>query len=179
MRGGSIEVRVENQLVRFVCSEPVDGEAVVKDLDGQRTGDVVIKALESPRATIVIDSEGRIIVHGTHREETARAAAKEVLLRIGRDDTGLVSQIGPLVASFNFGVSIEISNVRKDLGSGVSEKDERLGCLRIKDTRHDMELLIWPDGRSIAINANHPNMVAMAAVHWLNRFRELKYVVES
>ena len=174
----SIEVRVENQLVRFVCSPPVDGEAVVKELDGQRTGDIIIKALESPRATIVIDSEGRIVVHGTHREEAARAAAKEVLLRIGRDDSGLVSEMGPLVASFDFGVNLDLSDVRKNLGSGTSQMDDRLGCLRIDDNRHEMELLVWPSGRSIAIDATHPNMVAMAAVHWLNRFRELKYVTE-
>ena len=115
-----------------------------QELDGQRTGDIIIKALESPRATIVIDGEGRIIVHGTHREEAARAAAKEVLLRIGRDDSGLVSEMGPLVASFDFGVDIDLSDVRKNLGSGTSRMDDRLGCLRIDDTRHEMELLIWP-----------------------------------
>ena len=41
------------------------------------------------------DSEGRIIVHGTHRIEAARAAAKELLLRMGRDDSGLTTELGP------------------------------------------------------------------------------------
>ena len=42
---GNIDVTVENQLVRFVAPEPIDGDAVVQHLDGQRVGKMVIKAL--------------------------------------------------------------------------------------------------------------------------------------
>ena len=86
--------------------------------------------LDKPRATLIIDGEGRIVVHGTHIE-AARAAAKEMLLRMGRDDSGLVTELGPIVASFNFGEPIDIQNVRMNLGSGTSSMDERLGCLRL------------------------------------------------
>ena len=64
---GNIDVTVENQLVRFVAPEPIDGDAVIEHLDGQRVGKMVIKALRRPRATLVIDPEGRVTVHGTHR----------------------------------------------------------------------------------------------------------------
>ena len=74
-----IEVRVENQLVRFVCPEPVGHQEMIEQLDAQPSGNVVIKALENPRATIIVDEEGRIIVHGVHRVEAATAAAKEVI----------------------------------------------------------------------------------------------------
>ena len=90
----NIDVTVENQLVRFVAPEPIDGEAVVEHLEGQRVGKMVIKALRRPRATLVIDPEGRITVHGTHRVEAARDAAKELLLRLGKDDTGLKTELG-------------------------------------------------------------------------------------
>ena len=59
---GNIDVTVENQLVRFVAPEPIDGDAVVEQLQGQRVGKMVIKALRRPRATLVIDPEGRITV---------------------------------------------------------------------------------------------------------------------
>ena len=52
----------------------------------------------------------------------------------------LVTELGPIVASFDFGEPIPIENVRMNLGSGTSSIDERLGCLRLNDTRHDLEL---------------------------------------
>ena len=173
-RAANMEVRVENLLVRFKPTPPVDLEEAVERLGGVVNGDVIIKMLDAPRATLIIDSEGRIIVHGTHRIEAARAAAKEMLLRMGRDDSGLVIELGPIVASFNFGEEIPIHNIKMNLGSGTSSIDERLGCLRLNDTRHDLELLIWENGRCVALNARHPNMVAMSAVHWKAKFADKK-----
>ena len=94
----NIEVRVENLLARFTPTPRVDLEEAVERLGGVVNGDVIIKMLDRPRATLIIDSEGRIVVHGTHRIEAARAAAKEMLLRMGRDDSGLVTELGPIVA---------------------------------------------------------------------------------
>ena len=170
----NIDVRVENLLVRFTPSPPVDLEEAIERLGGVKNGDVIIKMLDAPRATLIIDAEGRIVVHGTHRIEAARAAAKEMLLRMGRDDSGLVAELGPIVASFDFGEEIPIHNIRMNLGSGTSSVDDRLGCLRIDDTRHDLELLIWPSGRCVALKARHPNMVAMSAVHWKGKFADKK-----
>ena len=93
---------------------------------------------------------------------------------MGRDDSGLTAELGPIVASFDFGEEIDIHNIRTNLGSGTSHVDERLGCLRVDDTRHDVELLIWPSGRTVALKARHPNMVAMAAVHWKAKFADRK-----
>ncbi len=170
----NIEVRVENLLVRFTPTPSVDLEEAIERLGGVRNGDVIIKMLDAPRATLIIDDKGRIIVHGTHRIEAARAAAKEMLLRMGRNDSGLVAELGPIVASFDFGEEVPIHNIRSNLGSGTSSIDERLGCLRLNDTRHDLELLIWPTGKCVALEARHPNMVAMAAVHWKGKFADKK-----
>ena len=60
MVANAIDVRIENQLVRFVPPQPVDQDSVVAQLGGQKTGGVVIKVLDRPRATIVIDQQGRI-----------------------------------------------------------------------------------------------------------------------
>ena len=118
MASGAIDVRVENQLVRFVCPTPINGDQVVEELGGQRNSGVVIEALERPRATLVVDQEGRIVVHGAHRVEAARAAAKELLLRLGMDDSGLVAEMGPVVASFQYDQALNLEAIPASLPSG-------------------------------------------------------------
>ena len=44
MAGGSIDVRVENQLVRFISPTPIDHDRVINEVGGQRNSGVVIKA---------------------------------------------------------------------------------------------------------------------------------------
>ncbi|MBT3452005.1 MAG: hypothetical protein HN444_01455 [Euryarchaeota archaeon] len=178
MVANAIDVRIENQLVRFVPPQPVDQDSVVAQLGGQKTGGVVIKVLDRPRATIVIDQQGRIVVHGTHRVEAARAAAKEMMLRLGLNDSGLETELGPVVASFEFGQSLLVESVVGDFGAGTAHYDERLGCATVEDTRHNLTLHMWPNGRCIATDARHRNMVAMAAVFWKGRFSDKKLLVD-
>ena len=168
----NIDVTVENQLVRFVAPEPIDGEAVVEHLEGQRVGKMVIKALRRPRATLVIDPEGRITVHGTHRVEAARAAAKELLLRMGMDDSGLVAELGPVVVSFQFDRAVNLEAIPASLPSGSAEYDARLGGTTLTDTRHSLTVQVWPNGKCIVADARHPNMVAMSAVYWNGVFSD-------
>ncbi len=172
MAVGGVDVRVENQLVRFVPQSPVNHDAVVSQLAGQKNGNIVIKALEKPRATIIIDEEGRIVVHGTHRVEAARAAAKELLLRLGLDDSGLQTELGPVIASFNFEQGVNVTDMNKDFTGGSSIYDERLGCAIINDSRHNLKLYVWPNGKCVASDARHPNMVAMSAVFWKTQLQE-------
>ena len=169
----NIDVTVENQLVRFVPPEPINAEAVVEQLNGQRVGKMVIKALRRPRATLVIDPEGRITVHGTHRVEAARDAAKELMLRLGKDDTGLKTELGPIIASFYFNTPINVQSIVGPLGAGEGQYDERLDCGIIKDDRHDLLLHIWENGRCVVTEGRHPKMVAMAAVYWQSKFKDI------
>ena len=172
MAASGVDVRVENQLVRFVPTSPVDHEAVISQLAGQKNGNIVVKALEKPRATIIIDEVGRIVVHGTHRVEVSRAAAKELLLRLGLDDTGLQTELGPVIASFNFDSGVNVEAMNKDFTGGNSTYDQRLGCAIIQDTRHNLKLYVWANGKCVASDARHPNMVAMSAVFWKGQLRE-------
>jgi TATA-box binding protein (TBP) (component of TFIID and TFIIIB) len=171
----NIDVTVENQLVRFICPKPVDGEAVVEQLEGQRVGGMVIKSLRRPRATLVIDPQGRITVHGTHRVEAARSAAKELLLRLGLDDTGLKTELGPIIASFTFNTAVNVQSIMGNLGAGEGHYDERLDCGIIHDERHDLILYVWANGKCIVTDGRHPKMVAMAAVYWRTKLSELGY----
>lgn len=172
MAVGGVEVRVENQLVRFVPKSPVSHDAVVSQLAGQKNGSIVVKALEKPRATIIIDEEGRIVVHGTHRVEAARAAAKELLLRLGLDESGLQTELGPVIASFNFESGVNVEAMNKEFTGGSATYDQRLGCAVIQDSRHNLKLYVWPNGKCVASDARHPNMVAMSAVFWKNQLQE-------
>ena len=172
MSGTAIEVRIENHLVRFTPPAPIDKQAVISQLGGQETSGVVIKVLDKPRATLVIDSEGRITVHGTHRVEAARAAAKELMLRLGLSDTGLETELGPVVASFDFGQSLNITQLSGNYRAGSAAYDERLGCSIIEDTRHNLTLHVWANGRCIVPNARHQNIVAMAAVYWRTQLKD-------
>jgi len=172
MSGTAIKVRIENHLFRFIPPNPIDPQAVVSQLGGQETSGVVIKVLDKPRATLVIDQQGRITVHGTHRIEAARAAAKELMLRLGLNDSGLETELGPVVASFNFDQSLDITQLVGNYSAGNAVYDKRLGCSTIEDSRHNLTLHIWPNGRCIVPNARHQNIVAMAAVYWRTQLEE-------
>ncbi|MFQ3316734.1 MAG: TATA-box binding protein (TBP) (component of TFIID and TFIIIB) [Candidatus Poseidoniaceae archaeon] len=168
----AIAVRIENHLVRFIAPSPIDQQAVISQLGGQETSGVVIKVLDSPRATLVIDGQGRITVHGTHRVEAARAAAKELMLRLGLSDSGLETELGPVIASFDFGKPLNISQLVGSFGAGTAVYDERLGCSILEDTRHNLTIHVWPNGRCIVPDARHQNIVAMAAVYWRNQLKD-------
>ena len=94
---GAPEITVENYLVRFVPVEPLDGQIAIKKLGAKETGDFVIHLLDNPRATILIDKQGRIVVHGTRRAAAARAAAREFMLRLGESDEGLSAEIASII----------------------------------------------------------------------------------
>ncbi len=164
MSADAPKVRVENQLFRFTHPTPISQEDVVKKLSGTASGNFVLKQLKSPKATILIDIEGRIVVHGTKRIELARAAAKEILLQLNRDDTGLSTELGPIMASFDLTKNIDFTGIEKALAPISIVSDDNLGCLRLQDGRHELELLLWPNGKAVALGASHPNLVAMSAV---------------
>ena len=169
-------VIVENQLVRFIPPEPVDPELAVKKLGAQKKDDYAIHILDTPRATIVIDKEGSLVVHGAQKVEAARAAAREFLLRLGLPDDGLSTELGSVVASFKFNNPVKTDSMKNRLGS-IATHDERLGCARIIDKVHNMELLVWPNGKVIALGAKHHKLVMMSAQHWLNKFSEEKLFI--
>ena len=81
------EARVENQLFRFTPAAPLDPQRVVDEIGGKRSGRYVTLSLVAPRATLLVDQDGRIIVHGCRKQDLAHLAAKEVLLRLGEAES--------------------------------------------------------------------------------------------
>ena len=109
--------------------------------------------------------------------EAARAAAKELLLRLGLDESGLQTELGPVIASFNFEAGVNVEAMNKEFTGGSATYDERLGCAVIQDNRHNLKLYVWPNGKCVASDARHPNMVAMSAVFWKNQLQENKLLL--
>ena len=175
-RRQAVNVRVVNRLVRYTASKPIDGVEVVSQLGAKKSGKSVILALKSPRATLLIDEEGRLVVHGTSHPEVSRAAAKELLLRLGQSDSGLTTERGPLVVSFDYGQPLRTDRIQEFVPE--AKVDERLECVRIIDEHHDMELLFFSNGGGGALGARSENMVSLAASHWGTRFDAERLFVE-
>ncbi|HJM19979.1 MAG TPA: hypothetical protein QF802_05955 [Candidatus Thalassarchaeaceae archaeon] len=175
-RKSAVKVRIENQLVRFTAPEPFGSDEVITTLGGKKNGKYVILALKNPRATLLVDQEGRLVVHGTNHSEIAWAAAREMLLRLGRSDEGLTTEKGPLVVSFDYDQPLRIDQVPEYFPE--FEVDSRLDCIRTSDSLHDMDILLFSNGRGIALGARHKNLVKMAATHWGTRFESEKLFVK-
>ena len=75
-------------------------------------------------------------------------------------------------------LELEKAGVIKKLGKSV-ERDDRLDCVKVEDSRHKITLFIWENGKVIVENATHANLVAMAAVYWQERLIEEGILVDS
>jgi TATA-box binding protein (TBP) (component of TFIID and TFIIIB) len=164
------QARVENQLFRFTPSIKLNPQRVIDDVGGKRSGRYVTLSLVAPRATLLVDEEGKIIVHGCRKQDLAHLAAKEVLLRLGEDESGMTVEVGPVVATFDFDASVSLEGV-PDLFPEASF-DSELDCLRIDDTRHEIKMLLFRNGRGIATEARHGKLVAMSARRWKQRLSD-------
>jgi TATA-box binding protein (TBP) (component of TFIID and TFIIIB) len=164
------EARVENQLFRFTPAFILDSQRVVDEIGGKRSGRYVTLSLVAPRATLLVDQEGKIIVHGCRKQDMAHLAAKEVLLRLGEDESGMTFEAGPVVASFDFEATVSLEGVPDLYPEAIL--DTELDCLRIDDNRHEIKLLLFRNGRGIATEARHGKLVAMAARRWKQRLSD-------
>tara|TARA_B000000532_G_scaffold119577_1_gene96019 strand:- start:398 stop:913 length:516 start_codon:yes stop_codon:yes gene_type:complete len=164
------EARVENQLFRFKPAIQLDPQRVVDELGGKRSGQYVMLSLVAPRATLMVDREGKIIVHGCRKQDLAHLAAKEVMLRLGEDESGMTFEVGPVVASFDFESTVSLEGVPDLFPEAVM--DTELDCLRIDDQKHEIKLLLFRNGRGIATESRHVKLVAMAARRWKQRLSD-------
>ncbi|MAR61562.1 MAG: hypothetical protein CMA40_03180 [Euryarchaeota archaeon] len=164
------DARVENQLFRFKPAIELDPQRVVDELGGKRSGRYVMLSLVAPRATLMVDQEGKIIVHGCRKQDLAHLAAKEVMLRLGEDESGMTFEVGPVVASFDFESTVSLEGVPDLFPEAVM--DTELDCLRIDDQKHEIKLLLFRNGRGIATESRHVKLVAMAARRWKQRLSD-------
>ena len=79
-------------------------------------------------------------------------------------------EVGPVVASFNFESTVSLEGVPDLYTEAVM--DSELDCLRINDTRPEIKMLLFRNGRGIATEARHGKLVSMAARRWKQRLSD-------
>ena len=79
----SVEIEIQTQSFRVTPSEPVDLSDAVKYAGARSNGAFGVIEHEDPRALIVVDTDGSLLIHGISNSEAASLIAEETLLKVG------------------------------------------------------------------------------------------------
>ena len=165
-----VEIEIETQSFRVTPSEPVNLEAAVKYARARSNGAFGVIEHEEPRALIVVDTDGSLLIHGISNLEAASLIAEETLLSIGLSEKGLAVESGEVLGSFSVGraVLIELAAERfKD-----ANHDLRLDALRIAAKRHNCTILLFNNGRGIVMGQSSRKVAEMAVSHWVSELSQ-------
>ena len=164
------EIKIESQSFRVISSEPVNLADAVKFAGARSNGAFGVIEHEEPRALIVVDSDGSLLIHGISNLEAASLIAEETLLSIGLSEKGLVVESGEVLGRFSVGraVLIELAADRfKD-----ANHDLRLDALRITAKRHNCTILLFNNGRGIVMGQSSRKVAEMAVSHWVSELSQ-------
>ena len=167
---GGIEVAIETQSFRAIPTEPVTLENAVSLGGASSNGAFAVIEHEGPRAMIVIDRDGSLLIHGISNIEAATLIAEETLLRLGMSEHGLLIERGEVLASFFLGRAV-LFGLAAERFSEV-EHDIRLDALRIEANRHKCTIILFNNGRGIVMGQSSRKVAEMAASYWLSRLEE-------
>ena len=165
-----VEIEIETQSFRVTPSEPVNLEDAVKYAGARSNGAFGVIEHEEPRALIVVDTDGSLLIHGISNLEAASLIAEETLLSIGLSEKGLAVESGEVLGSFSVGraVLIELAAERfKD-----ANHDLRLDALRIVAKSHNCTILLFNNGRGIVMGQSSRKVAEMAVSHWVSELSQ-------
>ena len=165
-----VEIEIETQSFRVTPSEPVNLEDAVKYARARSNGAFGVIEHEEPRALIVVDTDGSLLIHGISNLEAASLIAEETLLSIGLSEKGLAVESGEVLGSFSVGraVLIELAAERfKD-----ANHDLRLDALRIAAKRHNCTILLFNNGRGIVMGQSSRKVAEMAVSPWVSELSQ-------
>ena len=165
-----VEIEIETQSFRVTPSEPVNLEDAVKYARARSNGAFGVIEHEEPRALIVVDTDGSLLIHGISNLEAASLIAEETLLSIGLSEKGLAVESGEVLGTFSVGraVLIELAAERfKD-----ANHDLRLDALRIAAKRHNCTILLFNNGRGIVMGQSSRKVAEMAVSHWVSELSQ-------
>jgi len=165
-----IEIEIQTQSFRVTPSEPVDLSDAVKYAGARSNGAFGVIEHEEPRALIVVDTDGSLLIHGISNPEVASLIAEETLLRIGISERGLVIERGEVLASFSVGRAVLISLAAERFKD--ADHDLRLDALRIVAERYNCTILIFNNGRGIVMGQSSRKVAEMAVSHWISQLSE-------
>jgi len=162
-------ITVENQVFRYRTSVVLDDERLVKETRAVLSGNLLVKQMSQPPYILLIDSsEGTITVHGAVKEDLARMAVSEFLLGIGESDGGLRTEFGPMTASCDMPAGVNLEKAVKSISEARYEA--RLDAIRIADMDHEVEILVFRNGRTIFLDSLSRRIAERAAEFWARRF---------
>ena len=164
------EIKIESQSFRVISSEPVNLADAVKFAGARSNGAFGVIEHEEPRALIVVDSDGSLLMHGISNREAASLIAEEILLRIGLSEKGIVIERGEVLASFSVGRAVLIG-LAADRCKDANH-DLRLDALRIDAKRHNCTILLFSNGRGIVMGQSSRKVAEMAVSHWISELSE-------
>jgi len=159
-----INLDVETQTFRFTPSEPINHEEAVNLAKGALSGEYVVITHENPHATLVIEPEGTVLVHGISRSEVARLAVQELLLTLGMSDEWLIVDSGEMIIRFSIGRAV-LMDLAADRFNEI-EYDTRINALRINAERHKCTILLFNNGHGVVLNQISKRIAEMAIRHW-------------
>ena len=165
-----VEIEIETQSFRVIPAEPVNLEDAVKYARARSNGAFGVIEHEEPRALIVVDTDGSLLIHGITNLEAASLIAEETLLSIGLSEKGLAVESGEVLGTFSVGraVLIELAAERfKD-----ANHDLRLDALRIAAKRHNCTILLFNNGRGIVMGQTSRKVAEMAVSHWISELAQ-------
>jgi len=165
-----VEIEIETQSFRVTPAEPVNLEDAVKYAGARSNGAFGVIEHEEPRALIVVDTDGSLLIHGISNLEAASLIAEETLLSIGLSEKGLAVESGEVLGSFSVGraVLIELAAERfKD-----ANHDLRLDALRIVAKSHNCTILLFNNGRGIVMGQSSRKVAEMAVSHWVSELSQ-------
>ena len=165
-----VEIEIETQSFRVIPSEPVNLADAVKFAGARSNGAFGVIEHEEPRALIVVDIDGSLLIHGISTPEAASFIAEETLLRIGISERGLVIERGEVLASFSVGRAVLISLAAERFKD--ADHDLRLDALRIVAKRHNCTILLFNNGRGIVMGQSSRKVAEMAVSHWVSELSE-------
>jgi len=165
-----VEIEIQTQSFRAIPSEPVNLADAVKYAGARSNGAFGVIEHEEPRALIVVDADGSLLVHGISNFEVASLIAEEILLSIGLSEKGLVVESGEVLASFSVGRAVLIGLAAERFKD--ANHDLRLDALRIAAKRHNCTILLFNNGRGIVMGQTSRKVAEMAVSHWISELAQ-------
>ena len=165
-----VEIEIQTQSFRVTPSVPVDLSDAVKYAGARSNGAFGVIEHEDPRALIVVDTDGSLLIHGISNSEAASLIAEETLLKVGLSEKGIVIESGEVLASFSVGRAVLIGLAAERFKD--AEHDLRLAALRIAAKRHNCTILLFNNGRGIVMGESSRKVAEMAVSHWVSELSE-------
>ncbi|MDE0953508.1 MAG: hypothetical protein OR994_02415 [Candidatus Poseidoniales archaeon] len=164
MNEKKINLDVETQTFRFTPSEPINQDEAVSLAKGVLSGEYVVIIHDNPHATLIVEPEGSVLVHGLSRSEVARLAVQELLLTLGMSDEWLILDSGEMIVRFSIGRAV-LMDLAADRFSEI-DYDARIGALRINADRHKCTILLFNNGHGIILKQTSKRIAEMAIRYW-------------